>query len=148
MCAELGISPIWRRLPHNSQHRRHLRSVWAWRNTLPCRRSMLYSPMATVSHNPRGPGGRVNQNTSLLTTDLVTRRLIGVSRETMAERLKSLQILPKVLARRTNPMWDILLACEEDGKKLSGSVLTTKSSQLKTEYTDTRKTRERYTGCP
>lgn len=48
---------------------------------------------------------------SLLINDIVTRRLIGVCKDTMKEALKSLQILMKVIARRSDAMWDILLAC-------------------------------------
>lgn len=53
------------------------------------------------------------------------------------EALKRTQILPKVLARMFNDMWDIVLICEEDDKKLAVSVITTKSVQ--TEYMGTRK---------
>lgn len=44
----------------------------------------------------------------------------------MEEALRSLQIALKVLAKRSNVMWDILLANEEEAKLLIGSVLTTK----------------------
>lgn len=47
---------------------------------------------------------------SLLTTDVKTWKLIAVSRETMKEALKALNTGAKVLARRSNAMWDNLLA--------------------------------------
>lgn len=50
-----------------------------------------------------------------------------VSRETMKEALKSLKIGPKILARRSNALRDILLATEKETKQLAGSALTTKS---------------------
>lgn len=41
---------------------------------------------------------------SLLTLDVKTRRLIGVSREIIEEVLKSLSISPKIWARNSNAM--------------------------------------------
>lgn len=62
------------------------------------------------------------------------------------EAKKSLNIGSKVLVRRSNVMWDILL--QDVAKSLAGSILTAKSVRLQTEYMGTRKTRIRYTGCP
>lgn len=56
---------------------------------------------------------------ALLTSDVKSRKLTGVSRETMVEVLKTLKIYPKVLARRTNALWDILLPTEQDGQATS-----------------------------
>lgn len=44
----------------------------------------------------------------------------------MEEALKSLKIGPRILARRSNALKDILLAAEE-AKQLAGNTLTTKS---------------------
>lgn len=44
---------------------------------------------------------------SLQTNDVKSRELIGVSKETMEEALKTLNISPKVLARRTSAMWNV-----------------------------------------
>lgn len=85
---------------------------------------------------------------SLLTSDIKSRKLIGVSRETMEEVLKVLQISPKVLARRSNAMWDILLPTEQDAKQIAGNILTTKNLRLQTEYMDTRRTRITVHGVP
>lgn len=63
-----------------------------------------------------------------------------VSREAMEEALKSLQIQPKVLAHQSNTMWDVLLANKGQPKNLAGSILTTKSVCLQTEYMGTQKT--------
>lgn len=52
-----------------------------------------------------------------------------------------LSILAKVLARRNNAMWDILLQIEDVAKALDGSILTTKPVRLETECMDTRKTK-------
>lgn len=68
---------------------------------------------------------------SLGTTDVGTQKLIGVSRETMQESLKSLQIGPKILARRFNALWVILQATEEYARRLAGSTLTKSESVCK-----------------
>lgn len=62
-----------------------------------------------------------------MTTEVSIRRFISVSKDTM----KSLQIAPKVLAKRSNVMWDIVL---EEAKKLAGCVLITKAGRLQMEY--------------
>lgn len=74
----------------------------------------------------------------LLTSDIKSWKLIGVSRETLEEALKSLNIAPKVLARRSNTMWNILLATEQEAKQLAGSVLLTAVIQLQMEYMGTQ----------
>lgn len=48
-----------------------------------------------------------------MSMDIKTWKLIGVSRDTMEETLKSLEIGPKTLAKRSNAMWDVLLEKEE-----------------------------------
>lgn len=45
-----------------------------------------------------------SRTTSLLTTDVKTRTLIGVRREIIKEAMKSINIAPKVVARRSNAM--------------------------------------------
>lgn len=54
----------------------------------------------------------------------------------MEEALKTVNLAPRVLARRSNAMWDILLANEE-AKKLAGTILMTKAVRLQTEYMGT-----------
>lgn len=49
---------------------------------------------------------------SLLTTDVTTHCLLGVSRDTMEAPLKGLQIQIKMLAKRSKAIWDVLLASE------------------------------------
>lgn len=74
----------------------------------------------------------------LLAIDVRTQRLIGVSKETLEEALKSFKIGPKILARMSNALWDILLATVEEAKKLAGSTLATNSVRLQTDYLATR----------
>lgn len=50
----------------------------------------------------------------------------------MEETLKSLQISPRIKAKRLNAMWDIMLANEYE-KQLASSVLTAKAACLQTE---------------
>lgn len=73
---------------------------------------------------------------TLLMTDVKTRKLTDVSREIMEEALKNLNIASKVLTRRVNTMLDILLTTVKETKALAGSILTTKSVRLQTEYLD------------
>lgn len=53
-----------------------------------------------------------SKRVSLLTTDVKTRKLVRVSRETTEKALKSLSIADKVLAKRSNAMCDII----QDGR--------------------------------
>lgn len=66
----------------------------------------------------------------------------------MEEVLKTLKVNPKVLVRRTNAIWDILLPTVQDAKQMAGSVLTTKNLRLQTEYMGTRRTRITVRGVP
>lgn len=59
----------------------------------------------------------------------------------MEESLKSLNNAPKFLARKSNAMWVILLASEQEAKQLAESIQMVKSVRLQTEYKGTRKTR-------
>lgn len=70
----------------------------------------------------------------LFTTDVKTRKLIGVNRLIMEEALKSLRIAAKILARRSNAMWHILLDTEDATKSLDGNITITKAVRLQTEY--------------
>lgn len=51
---------------------------------------------------------------SLLTTDVKTKKLIGVSMEILEETLKSLNIAIKVLAKRSNAMWDTIIGDKDE----------------------------------
>lgn len=74
---------------------------------------------------------------SLLTADVVTHRLINVSRDTMNEALNCLQVFSKILTRGSSVMWDIQLVNEEEVKKLTVNVQITMSVRLQTEYMGT-----------
>lgn len=78
---------------------------------------------------------------SLLTLEVKSRKLTGVSRAGMEETLKSLHIGAKMLIRKTNAMWNILLANENKAMTLADSILTTKSVRIQTECMGTHRTR-------
>lgn len=46
---------------------------------------------------------------------------------------KNLNTAPKVLANRSNAMWDILLPTEPETKQLAGNALATAAVRLQTE---------------
>lgn len=54
-----------------------------------------------------------------LSVDAKTRKLFRVIRDTMEESLKT-----RILAQRSNTMWDILLDSEELAKMLTGNIMT------------------------
>lgn len=72
--------------------------------------------------------------------EAVNTRIITLTR-TMEETLKSLHIAPKVLCKRSNAMWDLLLGTEEDAKRLAESVLSTAAVCLQMEYMGTWQTK-------
>lgn len=80
----------------------------------------------------------------LLTTDIKSKKLIGVNMEATVEALKSLNIGAKALAHRCNAMWDILLATEYASNSLTGNILT----YLQTESVSTRKAKVTLHGVP
>lgn len=82
----------------------------------------------------------VNTRTiSLLTTDGKIWKFNGVSRETMEQALNCLKIGPKMLARKSNAILDILLASEQEAKQLVRSVLMSKVVRLQSEYMGTHR---------
>lgn len=80
---------------------------------------------------------------SLLTSDVKSRKSVAVKRRGMEETLKSLNIM----TRRTNDMWDVLLASEE-AKTLTRNIFTTKSVRMKDKYMGIRRTKITLHGMP
>lgn len=66
----------------------------------------------------------------------------------MEDALKALNLSPKMLERRTNALWDILLLTEQQTRELAGSILNTKELRLITEYMGTWRTRVKIHGVP
>ena len=67
-------------------------------------------------------------------TDLKTRRLAGIKKETFEDLLKAAGIPAKYYCRRSFATWDVLLHTEEFGTKLAGDNITSKYFRLQPEY--------------
>lgn len=68
--------------------------------------------------------------------DIKSRKLIPINRAAMEEALKCLNIGAKVLARRSNAIWNVLVETEN-----AAEPLITKSVRLQMEYMGTRRTK-------
>ena len=78
---------------------------------------------------------------SFIVTDLKTRRLAGIKKETLEEQLKAAGIPARYFCRRSFTTWDVLLLSEDLAKKLAGSNITSKYYRLQLEYKGHRKIR-------
>lgn len=78
---------------------------------------------------------------TLLTTDVKTRKLIGVNMEIIEKAIKNLNIRAISLARRIRAISVILLTSQNAAISLTGSIMATKSVKLQTKYLGTRKTK-------
>ena len=67
-------------------------------------------------------------------TDLRTRRLIGIKKETFEDLQKTSSIPGRYFCRRSFATWDVLLPSEDLAKKLVGNNITTKFFRLQPEY--------------
>ena len=76
---------------------------------------------------------------SFVVTDLRTRRLAGLKKESFEELLQTAGIPGKYFYRRSFATWDVLLPSEEIAKKLSTQNITTKYFRLQPEYRGKRR---------
>ena len=76
---------------------------------------------------------------SFVGTDLKTKRLAGLKKETFEDLLKSANIPGKYFCRRSFATWDVLLPSEEVAKKLAGGNITTRFFRLQPEYRGKRR---------
>ena len=76
---------------------------------------------------------------SFVVTDLKTKRLAGLKKETFEDLLKSANIPGKYFCRRSFATWDVLLPSEEVAKKLAGGNITTRFFRLQPEYRGKRR---------
>lgn len=90
---------------------------------------------------PGAPEAVIIRTISLLMNVVTARRLIVISGDTMEEAVKSLQIKPKFLAKRSNTKWDIPLPNVKEANMWTGSVLMYKLVRLQTEYMGSWSTR-------
>ena len=76
---------------------------------------------------------------SFIITDIKTRRLAGIKKETFEELLKAAGIPTKYFCRRTFATWDGLLPPEELAVKMAGSNITSNYFRLQPEYMGRRR---------
>ena len=82
---------------------------------------------------------------SFVVTDIKTKRLAGIKKETFEDLLKTANIPGKYFCRRSFATWDVLLPSEEVAKSLAGGNITTRFFWLQPEYRG--KKRIRVTVC-
>ena len=78
---------------------------------------------------------------SFVITDLKTRRLAGIKKETFEDLLKAAGIPAKYYCRRSFATWDVLLPSQDLAAKLAGDSITTKYFRLQHEYMGRRRIR-------
>ena len=78
---------------------------------------------------------------SFVITDLKTRRLAGIKKETFEELLKGAGIPAKYYCRRSFATWDVLLPSQELAAKLAGESINSKFFRLQPEYMGRRRIR-------
>ena len=78
---------------------------------------------------------------SFVVTDIKTKRLAGIKKETFEDLLKTASIPGKYFCRRSFATWDVLLPSEEVAKSLAGGNITTRFFRLQPEYRGKRRIR-------
>ena len=78
---------------------------------------------------------------SFVVTDIKTKRLAGIKKETFEDLLKTANIPGKYFYCRSFATWDVLLPSEEAAKKLAGGNITTSFFRLQPEYRGKRRIR-------
>ena len=76
---------------------------------------------------------------SFVITDIKSRRLVGIRKETFEDLLKAADIPAKYYCRRSFATWDVLLPNEELVRKLAGGSIISKYFWLQPEYMGKRK---------
>ena len=76
---------------------------------------------------------------SFIITDIKTRRLTGIKKDTFEELVKAAGIPAKYFCRRSFVTWDVLLPSEEVTVKLAGSNINSKFFRLQPEYMGRRR---------
>ena len=78
---------------------------------------------------------------SLVVSDLKTKRLVGLSKDTFEELLRKAGILCQYFCRKSFATWDVLLPSEEQAAKTAAKDVITKYFRLQPEYKGTRRLR-------
>ena len=76
---------------------------------------------------------------SFVITDVRTRRLAGIKKDTFEELLRAANIPAKYYCRRSFATWDVLMPSEEQTAKLAGGNITSKYFRLQPEYMGRRR---------
>ena len=78
---------------------------------------------------------------SLVVSDLKTKKLVGLKRETFEELVKKAGIPCQYFCRKSFATWDVLLPTEDQAAKLAANNISTKYFRLQPEYRGTRRLR-------
>ena len=78
---------------------------------------------------------------SLVVSDLKTKRLVGLSKDTFKELLRKAGIPCQYFCRKSFATWDVLLPTEEQAAKTAAKDIITKHLRLQPEYKGTRRLR-------
>ena len=78
---------------------------------------------------------------SLVVSDVKTKRLVGLKKETFEELLRKAGIPCQYFCRKSFATWDVLLPTEDQAAKLAANNITTKYFRLQPEYRGTRRLR-------
>ena len=76
---------------------------------------------------------------SLVVSDLKTKRLVGLKKETFDELLRKAGIPCQYFCRKSFATWDVLLPTEDQAAKLAANNITTRCFRLQPEYRGTRR---------
>ena len=76
---------------------------------------------------------------SLVVSDLKTKRLVGLKKETFEELLRKAGIPCQYFCRKSFATWDVLLPTEDQAAKLAANNITTRCFRLQPEYRGTRR---------
>ena len=78
---------------------------------------------------------------SLVVSDIKTRRLVGLKKETFEDLLRKAGVPCQYFCRRSFATWDVLLPSVEQAEKVASSNFMTKFFRLQLEYLGTRRIR-------
>ena len=78
---------------------------------------------------------------SLVVTDLKTRRLVGLKRESFEDLLRTSGVPCQYLCRKSFATWDVLMPAKEQAAKIAVNNISTKFFRLQPEYMGIRRIR-------
>ena len=78
---------------------------------------------------------------SLVISDIKTKKLVGLKKETFEELLRKARVPCQYFCRKSFATWDVLLPTEEQAAKTAKSNIMTKNFRLQPKYKGTRRLR-------